>query len=69
MKRTGTVVWFNEKKGFGFLRDDASRDEVFVHYEAIDRPGFKTLNAGERVSFEYASGPGGLKAARLTLLA
>ncbi len=68
MKRTGTVAWFNERKGFGFVRDDESREDVFVHYEVIERRGFKTLNAGERVAFDYAPGPGGLKVAKVTLL-
>lgn len=48
----GTVKWFNEKKGFGFIRhEDESRD-IFVHYSAIDEPGFKTLAEGEPVSFD-----------------
>ncbi len=68
MKRTGTVVWFNERKGFGFVRDDESREDVFVNYAAIKRHGFKTLNAGERVAFDFAPGPGGLKVAKVTLL-
>jgi CspA family cold shock protein len=48
----GTVKWFNEKKGFGFIRhEDESRD-IFVHYSAIDEPGFKTLAEGEPVTFD-----------------
>lgn len=47
----GTVKWFNEKKGYGFITEEEGRD-VFVHYSSIDMPGFKTLAEGEQVSFE-----------------
>jgi CspA family cold shock protein len=47
----GVVKWFNEKKGFGFIAVDESKD-VFVHYSAISMPGFKTLLEGDRVTFE-----------------
>ncbi len=47
----GVVKWFNEKKGFGFIAVDESND-VFVHYSAINMPGFKTLLEGDRVSFD-----------------
>lgn len=47
----GTVKWFNDKKGYGFIRHEEGRD-IFVHYSAIDQPGFKTLAEGEDVSFE-----------------
>lgn len=47
----GIVKWFNEKKGFGFIEVDESKD-VFVHYSAISMPGFKTLSEGDRVTFE-----------------
>lgn len=49
----GTVTWFNEPKGFGFIRSEDGRD-VLVQYEEIEREGFRTLNVGERVSFELA---------------
>lgn len=47
---TGIVKWFNDKKGFGFIEQEEGND-VFVHYSAVDMPGFKTLAEGDRVSF------------------
>ncbi|EGU48491.1 cold shock-like protein cspA, partial [Vibrio ichthyoenteri ATCC 700023] len=49
---TGTVKWFNETKGFGFLTQDNGGADVFVHFRAIASEGFKTLNEGQKVSFE-----------------
>ena len=57
----GTVKWFNEKKGFGFIVHDDGRD-IFVHYSSIDMPGFKKLMEGDRVSFEVEEGDKGPKA-------
>jgi len=48
----GTVKWFNEKKGFGFIKDEEKDQDVFVHFSGINQDGFKTLNEGESVSFE-----------------
>jgi cold shock protein len=48
----GTVKWFNEKKGFGFIIPDGMNQDVFVHYSAIQGDGFKTLNEGDKVQFE-----------------
>ena len=60
----GTIKWFNEKKGFGFIsREDG--DDVFVHYSAIEGDGFRTLTEGQRVEFEIQEGPKGLQAAKV----
>jgi cold shock protein len=58
---TGTVKWFNEAKGFGFISQEGGED-VFVHFSAIVGDGFKTLAEGERVEFEVTRGPKGLQA-------
>jgi CspA family cold shock protein len=58
---SGRVKWFDNKKGFGFISNEAGTD-VFVHYSAIQTPGFKTLKEGEPVEFEEVSGDKGLKA-------
>jgi CspA family cold shock protein len=58
----GTVKWFNDAKGFGFLRADGVDNDIFVHHTAILSDGFRTLNQGEQVEFEMVQGPKGLKA-------
>jgi CspA family cold shock protein len=58
---TGTVKWFNERKGFGFISQEDGPD-VFVHFSAIDGSGFKTLNEGDAVEFEIEEDAKGLKA-------
>lgn len=58
---TGTVKWFNETKGFGFITQESGED-VFVHYTAIVGDGFRTLKEGARVQFEVERGPKGLQA-------
>ena len=58
---SGKVKWFDNKKGFGFIADDAGQD-VFVHHTSIIGPGYKTLNEGETVTFEILPGEKGLKA-------
>jgi len=60
----GTVKWFNESKGFGFIEQEEGKD-VFVHYSAIQGTGFKTLNEGDRVEFEVVDGPKGPAAANV----
>lgn len=60
----GTVKWFNNAKGFGFISRDGAPD-VFVHHTAIMSEGFRTLSEGERVQFEIVQGPKGLQAANV----
>jgi CspA family cold shock protein len=61
MKEQGTVKWFNNDKGYGFISREAG-DDVFVHHTAIEGTGRKTLNEGDRIEFEVARGPKGLQA-------
>ena len=62
---SGTVKWFNEAKGFGFISQEGSSDDVFVHFSAISGDGFKTLAEGEAVEFEVTQGPKGLQASNV----
>ena len=56
---TGTVKWFNAEKGFGFISNDEGGEDVFVHFSAIQGDGFKTLDEGQRVSFQVTQGSKG----------
>ena len=64
---TGTVKWFNRKKGYGFISQDGG-DDVFVHFSAIQGTGFKTLEEGQPVSFDIADGPKGKQAENVAKL-
>ncbi len=66
---TGHVKWFNNAKGFGFILPDDGGDDLFAHYSAIGMEGYKTLKAGQLVSFETVEGPKGLHAANIIPLA
>lgn len=62
---TGTVKWFNESKGFGFISPSDGSADVFVHFSAIQGDGFKTLKENDPVEFEVENGPKGLQAANV----
>ena len=59
---SGTVKWFNDAKGFGFVQPDGGGADAFAHFSAIQMEGFKTLKEGARVDFELTDGPKGLMA-------
>jgi len=59
---TGTVKWFNDAKGFGFIAQEGGGEDVFVHHTAIETDGFRTLAEGQRVEYEVGRGPKGLQA-------
>lgn len=67
MREQGTVKWFNNEKGYGFI-SRASGDDVFVHHSAIQADGFRSLNEGDRIEFDVAKGPKGLQAQNVTKL-
>lgn len=66
---TGTVKWFNDQKGYGFIRPDDGGKDVFVHHSAIQMKGFRTLTEGERVSYEVEEGGKGPQAANVAKIA
>ena len=61
--QTGTVKWFNDAKGFGFITPDNGSEDLFAHFSAINMQGFKTLKEGQKVSFEVIAGNKGKKQA------
>lgn len=61
---TGKVKWFNDQKGFGFISTEAGKD-VFVHHSVIEGTGFRTLQDGESVEYEFEDGPKGMKATKV----
>ena len=65
--KTGTVKWFNAKKGYGFIRDE-NGDDIFVHFSALNMSGFKVLEEGDKVEFEVIEGEKGPQAANVTKL-
>ncbi len=65
MKEKGTVKWFNAAKGFGFIQRESGED-VFVHFSAINMPGYRSLDEGARVEFLVKKGPKGLQAEDVT---
>lgn len=62
---TGTVKWFNDAKGFGFIAPEEGGQDVFVHYSAIASNGFRSLQEGQRVTFEVVQGPKGSQASQV----
>jgi CspA family cold shock protein len=61
----GTVKWFNDSKGFGFITPDDGSEDLFAHFSAINMNGFKTLKEGEKVSFDVVQGPKGKQASNI----
>ncbi len=64
----GTVKWFNDAKGFGFITPDGGGDDLFAHFSAIAGSGFKSLQEGQKVSYEKTTGPKGLQAANIQVI-
>ncbi|MEO6986508.1 MAG: cold-shock protein [Paralcaligenes sp.] len=65
-KLIGTVKWFNDAKGFGFITPDNGGEDLFAHFSSIQMNGFKTLKEGQKVAFEIAQGPKGKQALNIT---
>ena len=65
---TGTVKWFNDAKGFGFITPDNGGEDLFAHFSAINANGFKTLKENQRVTFDVATGPKGKQASNIQIV-
>lgn len=65
---TGTVKWFNNAKGFGFILSEEGGEDLFAHYSSIEMDGYKTLKAGQTVTFELLQGQKGLHATRIKVI-
>ena len=66
MAQEGTVKWFNDEKGYGFISPDDGSEDVFVHYTGIEGSGFKSLEEGSKVTYEVTQGQKGLQAESVT---
>ncbi|MDF2152944.1 cold-shock protein [Vibrio sp. CAU 1672] len=67
-KSTGSVKWFNETKGFGFISPENGGEDLFVHFQSIVSTGFKTLSEGQKVTYVVEQGKKGLQAAQVTVM-
>ncbi|HUY01881.1 cold shock protein CapB [mine drainage metagenome] len=65
---TGTVKWFNDAKGFGFITPDDKSEDLFAHFSAIESSGFKSLKEGQKVSYEPTQGPKGKQASSIKVI-
>lgn len=65
---TGTVVWFNDRKGYGFIESDEDKQQIFVHYSGINKNGFKSLTEGSKVTFDTDTNNKGIKAVNVTVV-
>ena len=66
--KTGTVKWFNDAKGFGFIKPDEGGSDLFAHFSAINANGFKSLKEGQKISFEVVQGPKGQQASNIQIM-